>query len=272
MARKLAARLGQPVVVENRPGASGILGTKAVVDAAPDGYTLLMGTTGPVATNFALYKQLPYDLVNGLLPIASVMKASFVLAVPATLAVTKMSDLAIHVRAKLGKANFGSGSSTYQIINELFLRSAGLQATHVPYKGASQMVVDLAAGQLDFAITDFSVVVPLMKAGKLRVLAVTGDARLASEQEIPTLAESGYPVHIPGSWGGLFAPARTPMAIVRSLEKEIFAITSEPEFAALLSPFQWQPFFLTSKEFATFRFSEINAWVKAAELAGIQKE
>lgn len=269
--RKLSERLSQPVVIDNRPGASGMLGAQFVRMAAPDGYSLLFMPSSFVA-NVAVFKNPGYDPVEDFLPIARLGKAPFVVAVHAGLNISSINDLVAYARSRPGKTNFGSAATIYQIVNELFVRNTGIRAVHVPYKGTPPLALALASGEIDFAVIDYGVVLPLQKAGKLRMLAVTGEQRLPTEPDLPTLKESGFPMDISGAWVGVYAPAKTPPDIAKKLTDELLAVTADSEFRGFLAKFNYQNFAGDGAVFGAFTAAEARAWAKAAEIAGVEKQ
>jgi len=269
--RKLSSRLGQPVIVDNRPGASGMLGARFVRTATPDGYTLLFAPSSLVA-NVAVFKNPGYDPIEDFLPIARLGKAPFVVAVRAGLNISSVGELVAYARSRPGQTNFGSASGAYQIVNELFVKSTSIRAVHIPYKGTPQLVTDLVSGQIDFAIVDYGVVAPLEKSGRLRILAVTGDRRLALEPNVPTLQETGFPVDILGAWVGIYAPAKIPPEIAKKLTDNLLAVTAESDFHSFLTQFQYENFPGDGTTFAAFTLAEAKAWAKGAEIAGVEKQ
>lgn len=272
VARKLEEKLGKPVVVENRPGGNSFIAAQAVVSAEPDGYTLLLASNSPVATNVAMFRKLPYDPVADLAPIARLGVGAMALVVPASSSYRDVASLVDAARRNPGKLNYGGGSASYQIATELFLTRAGVKANHVPYKGAAPALTDVAAGQIDFAFADYGATLPLLQAGKLRILAVTGDKRLASRPDTPTLQESGFPGYFMVNWTAAFAPARTPKPVLHKLEQAIVEIYSTRESAEFLARTNWDVFVAGADELRRFQLADIRRWSEAAEQAGIPKQ
>ncbi len=223
LADKLATPLGQPVVVENRAGAAGNIGAEAVAKAPPDGYTLLMATTGVMAINNALYKNMTYDAAKELEPVSFTTSITNVLTVPLDLPARSMAELIALAKAQPGKLSFassGAGSSTH-LSGELFKSMAAIDVLHIPYKGSSQALVDLIAGRVSMIFDNMPSVLPYIRGGKLRGLAVTGSKRSPAMPELPTIAEAGVPGYESLSWSGIAVPAGTPRDVVMRLNREI---------------------------------------------------
>ncbi len=223
LADKLATPLGQPVVVENRAGAAGNIGAEAVAKAPPDGYTLLMATTGVMSINNALYKNMTYDAAKELEPVSFTTSITNVLTVPLDLPAKSMADLIALAKAQPGKLSFassGAGSSTH-LSGELFKSMAAIDVLHIPYKGSSQALVDLIAGRVSMIFDNMPSVLPYIRGGKLRGLAVTGSKRSPAMPELPTIAEAGVPGYESLSWSGIAVPAGTPRDVVMRLNREI---------------------------------------------------
>ncbi len=231
LAQQLAERLGQPVVVDDKPGAGGNLGVDAVAKAPADGYTLVMATTGTHTINPGLYAKLPFDAERDFRPITPVASVPNLLVVHPSLGVNSVAELVALARSKPGQlsyASFGNGASNH-LSGEMLNALAGIKATHVPYKSAPQAVTDLIAGQTSFAFVNMPLALPHVRAGKLKGLAVTGAKRSAAAPDFPTMQEGGVPGFVVESWYGLMAPAGTPDAVVARLHKETLAALAMPE-------------------------------------------
>ncbi|GMG94300.1 tripartite tricarboxylate transporter substrate binding protein [Cupriavidus metallidurans] len=272
LARKMEERLGKPVVVENRPGGNSFIAAQTVTRAEPDGYTLLLASNSPVATNVAMFRKLPYDPVSELAPIARLGVGAMALVVSASSRYQTVDALLSAAREHPGTLNYGAGSASYQIATELFLAMGHIKANHVPYKGAAPALTDLAAGQVDFVFADYGAVLPLLNGGKLRLLAVTSDKRLGSQPNTPTLQESGFPGYFMVNWTAAFAPANTPKPIIAKLEKLMVDIYRTPETSEFLSRTSWDVFVGDAKALRTFQLAEIKKWSDAAERAGVPKQ
>jgi tripartite-type tricarboxylate transporter receptor subunit TctC len=234
---RLSSALGQGVVIENRAGAGGNIGADAVAKSAPDGYTLLMATTGVMAINNALYKSMTYDAEKDFQPVVYIASISNVVIVPADSAAKSVADLIATAKREPGKLSFassGAGSSTHMSA-ELFKSMTGTDILHVPYKGSGQALPDLISGRVSMMFENAPGAVPHIKSGKVRALAVTGLKRAAALPELPTVAESGVPGYESLSWSGLAAPASTPRDIVQKLNRETAAILATPEMRAKLA-------------------------------------
>ena len=228
---KLSERWGQPVVIENKPGASTIIGNDFVAKAAPDGYTLSV-TPHSVAITPALYKSIPYDPLKDLVPVSNVAVASMVLVVNPSFPATTLAEYVSQVKAQPGKLSYGSAGAgtTHHIMMELFKYVAGLDIVHVPYKGPGPITPDLLNGQLTAgAFIALHTALPLIKAGKLRALAVAGDKRSTIAPDIPTVAERGFKAFDPELWYGVLAPAGVPPDVVRKLNADLRAVLSSPD-------------------------------------------
>ncbi len=224
LADRLAGPLGQSVVVENRAGAAGNIGAEAVAKSPPDGYTLLMATTGVMAINNALYKTMTYDAAKDLEPVSFTTSITNVLAVPLDLPAKSVPELIALARARpLSFASSGAGSSTH-LSAELFRSMAGIDVLHVPYKGSGQALTDLMAGRVSMIFDNMPSALPYIRGGKLRGLAVTGSKRSAATPELPTISEAGVPGYESLSWSGIAVPAGTPRDAILRLNREISAV------------------------------------------------
>ena len=234
--KRLADSLGQPVVIDNRPGAGGVLGAELAAKAAPDGYTLFLGGVGSHAINPNLHEKLPYDPIRDFAPVALLAQAPLVLVVHPSVPAGSFPEFVAYARANPGRLNFasnGNGSSS-QLAAVMFDSMAGVDMVHVPYKGLSPALADLLSGQVQLMFSSVVAILPHIKAGKLRGLAVTGARRLASMPELPTIAESGFPGYEASSWYGILAPAGTPREIVAKLNAELSKALEQPEVRSSL--------------------------------------
>ena len=234
---RAALTLGQPVVVENRAGAAGNIGAEAVARSAPDGYTLLMATTGVMAINNALYKNMTYDAAKDLEPVLLVASITNVLIVPPDFPAKSVAELIAAAKKDPGKLSFassGAGSSTHMSA-ELFKSMSGTDILHIPYKGSGQALPDLMSGRVSMMFENAPGAVSHIKAGKVRALAVTGLKRSPAMPELPTLAEAGVPGYESLSWSGIAVPAGTPRAIVDRLNKDLNSVLGSPEMRQKLA-------------------------------------
>ena len=230
LADKLATSLGQSVVVDNRAGAAGNIGAEAVARAAPDGYTLLMATTGVMAINNALYKNMTFEAAKDFEPVSFTTSITNVLTVPLDIPAKNVAELVALAKAQPGKLSFassGAGSSTH-LSGELFKGMAGIDVLHIPYKGSGQALIDLMAGRVSMIFDNMPSVLPYIRGGKLRGLGVTGAKRSAAMPELPTISEAGGSINLAGyeslSWSGIAVPAGTPKEIVLRLNREIGSV------------------------------------------------
>jgi tripartite-type tricarboxylate transporter receptor subunit TctC len=273
IAPRMAEALGQPVVLDNRPGGSTILGTDLVARAPPDGHTLLM-VTSTVAINPSVQRKLPYDTLRDLAPVTIVVSTPFSLVTHPALPVRSAAELIRLARAKPGQLMYpssGIGSANHLAVALLSLM-AGIEATHVPYKGTAQGLADLIAGHVQFALNNPLSTLPQVRHGKLRLLAMTGKRRLSVAPDVPTLAEAGVPGYEAGNWHAMFAPGSTPREIVARLHAEVGAALANPEVRNQFASGGAELGGIAPDEFAAYLKSEIAKWAKAVKVAGVQPE
>jgi len=275
VARALAVRvtesIGQPVLVENRPGASGKVGTEYVARAAADGYTVLVGGTGTHSINPALNPKLSYDPVRDFAPITLLSTYSMVLVVNPSLPVATVSELIAWAKARPGVltvASAGAGGAQH-LAWEMFRLATGLEGVHVPYKGSVPALNDVVGGQVQAMIDLLASAVPMVRAGKLRALAVTSSSRVASLPDVPTFAEAGVPNYVVVNWNGLFAPAGTPRPAIERLNAEFVRALNIPEVRRLLVTRNADPGGGTPEEFGTWVRDQLQRWTKVIREAGI---
>ena len=267
---KLGAALGQPVIVENRPGAGGGVGADFVAKSPPDGYTLVGGTISTHAINASLYKSLPYDPVRDFVPITLIARLPNLLVINPNVPAKNVAELVTLMKANPGKYTFASsGNGTSQHLSgELFKSIAGVDMQHVPYKGSPPALQDVVGGQVTMTFDNITTALPLAKAGNLRALAVTTAQRSAVAPEIPTMAEAGLPGYEIGSWQGVFAPAGTPPEIVRRLNMEIVRILKSPEVHDKLIALGAEPVGNSVDEFTAMVKSEVVKWADVVKRSG----
>jgi len=270
VAEKLAPVLGQPVVVENKPGAGGGVGAEFTAKAAPDGYTIMGGTISTHAINASLYNKLPYDPVKDFVAITLIARVPNMLVVNPAIPANSVKELVALLKASPGKYSFASsGNGTSQHLSgELFKSMAGVEMQHIPYKGSPPALQDVMGGQVTMTFDNITTAWPLAKAGKLRALAVTTATRSAVAPEVPTLAESGLPGFEVGSWQGVFAPAGTPPEIVRRLNVEIVKILNLPEVKEKLTGLGAEPVGNSPEEFSAMVKAEVVKWADVVKKSG----
>jgi tripartite-type tricarboxylate transporter receptor subunit TctC len=270
LAERVGRHLGQPMVVENRPGAGGTVGSALVVQSPPDGHTLLMGTIGTLAISPATYSKMPYDTDKDLVPVARVASGQFALVVPPSFPASNFKELLEHVKANPGRLNYGSAGkgSTLHLGMELLASMAGLSITHVPYKGSGPLVTALAAGEVQMGLPDVPSVLQFVRSGRLKVLAVTGARRDAKFPEVPTIAESGIAGYDVVVWLGVMAPARTPPAIITRLNQAILKALGDQDIVARLDEFGLSAFGSSPDEFRSFLAVERAKWAAVVKTSG----
>jgi tripartite-type tricarboxylate transporter receptor subunit TctC len=270
IAQKLGEAWGQPVVVENRPGAGGNVGVALVAKSPPDGHTIVMGHIGTFAANPALYKSLPYDPVKDFAPVTLVARVPNVLVVGPSVQARRLSDLVAYAKANPGKLDYGSGGngSAAHLATEYFKLRAGVDLQHVPYKGTGPAVADLIGGQIGVMITGALPLLPHIRSGKLRALAVASPQRLAILPDVPTIAESGYPGFAAVQWYGLFVPAGTPRDVIAKINRDAIGALKDPAVAERLASEGAEAVGDTPEEFGAFVRSEIALWGKVIRESG----
>jgi tripartite-type tricarboxylate transporter receptor subunit TctC len=272
LAAKLTIALGESVVVENRAGAGGIIGTEQVAKAAPDGYTMLAGFVGPIAINPQLYKKLPYNVERDFVPVSLIGNAYNVLVVNSEIPVTNVTELIAY--AKTHRMAFGSTGigATDHLAGELFNSLTGLSMTHVPYKGGAPAMLDLMSGQIQVIFATVSTAAGAIARGKIRPLAMTGDSRFKSMPTIPTIAESGVPAFKVNNWYGVLLPAGTPPDIVNRLNTELHKGLQSQDVQAKLLEAGIEPATDTPAEFGAYIKSESLKWKKVVKDANVVVE
>lgn len=269
MAEQLQRRLGQPFIVENRPGASGAIAIGAVKRAEPDGYTLLVGPSSGMTVNPAIYRDLDYDPVADFAPISLVGDIPMILAVKADSTARSVADL-VGQGKKRGKPLFaGAGANSFQLATGVFASRVGLEAEVVNYKGNSAVVAALLANEIDFALIDTAAVLPQIRSGRLNALAVTGAKRFALLPDVPTVAESGAPGFAMSFWSSLYAPAGTPAAVIEKLQSNVAAAVREPAVSERLLELGIEPVGSASKALADTMAKEIPMYAQAAKAANL---
>jgi tripartite-type tricarboxylate transporter receptor subunit TctC len=262
--------LGQPIIIENRPGAGGNIASEYVAKAKPDGYNLVLGFVGTHAINSSLYSNMPYDNIKDFAPVTPIASVSIMLVVDPSLPVSSIGQLIELAKSKPGKLTYGSpGNGTPQhLAGELFETMAGVDMVHVPYKGAVPALTDLLGGHLSMIFSSLPPALPHVNNGKLRGIAVTSLVRSPIAPSIPTISESGLKGFEIVNWYGVLAPARTPKNIISILNTEIVKIMNLPEVAKTLSEQGAVPMTSSPEQFATFMKDETVKWAKLVKFSG----
>jgi tripartite-type tricarboxylate transporter receptor subunit TctC len=274
LAEKLSAVLGQAVIVDNKPGQGGSIGAAAAAKAPADGYTMLLSATAPLATNPNLYKDLPYEPVRDFAPITLIANLPFVLVARPDLPVNSVRELIALAKSKPGKLTFASSGngSTSQLSMEMLKTAAGIDLQHVPYKGSVQAFTDVISGQVDVVFDTAVYALPMVRSGRVKLLAVAGAKRSSLSPDTPTVAEQGAPGYDSGAWLGMLFPTGTPRAIVNRMNTELIKIVRTPEVTERLFKLGAEPLSSTSEEFGAHIKSELRKWGKAVVDSGVKVE
>jgi len=273
LGERFTAAWGQPVVIDNKPGSGGNIGSDFVAKSAPDGYTLVVGTVGTHSINGALYTKMPYDMVRDFSPVSLVATTPNLLVVNNDVPAKTVQEL-IALGKRDGKMSFassGSGTSIH-VSGELFKSMTGIDMTHIPYKGRASALPDLLGGRVTMMFDNMPSSLPLVREGKLRALGVTSLTRSPAAPDIPTIAESGLPGFEAVSWFAVFAPAGTPRPVIDKLQAEISHILKTPELAKKLIDIGLEPVASTPEELAAYQKSEIVKWAKVVQDSGARAE
>ena len=272
IAQPLAKRLGQAVVIDNKPGAGGNIGADAVAKSPPDGYTLFLGTSGPLSINPSLYGKLPFDPAKDFTPIIAIASAPFVVTVNPKVPARTLAELVQLAKREPGKLNAGSVSgSAAHLATELFKSASGVEFAHIPYKGAAPATNDMIAGQIELSFASTPGVVPQIRAGTLRALAVTSPKRIPQLPDVPTVAETmpGFDASV---WYGLVAPAHTPPEIIQRLNREVTAVLQDPQTRQQRVSGDVTPTGSTPEQFGRFIEAEAAKWGAIVKAKGIRAD
>ena len=272
VAAKLAIELGQSVVVENRAGASGLIGAEAGARSPADGYTLVMGNISTLAINPVTFAKLPYDPIASFDPISMVAIQPLIVAVHPSLPVKSLIELVQYAKSQPGKLNYGTAGSSIHLAVEFFSTAAGIKMNHIPYKGSAPALTDLIGGQVQVLFDPFSSIYPFVTSGKVRALAVTTDKRSATAPTLPTVAESGYANFDVSSWQGIVVPAGTPKAVIQRLNRDLVKVLSTPEMKERFGQYSAVTAASTPEQFSSYIKEEITRWKKVAIDAGVKPE
>jgi tripartite-type tricarboxylate transporter receptor subunit TctC len=271
MTDELRKGLGQPVIVENKPGAQSIIAAEMVARAPADGYTLLMGPSGPMTINPATYSKLPYHPVRDFAPISMICSFPLLVVVDPKLPVKSVKELIDYAKANPGKANYASSAGIFQIATEMFAQRAGTRIEMIPYKSSGESVQSVAGGQVMMTIVDPPPATGPLKSGTVRGLAVTSPKRHPSWPDLPTLIEAGVDMDVP-VWTAFFAPAKTPPAIVARLQKEVARVVQTPEVKERFAAMGLDPVGGSSEDLRRQVASDIEKWTAVAKAANIKND
>lgn len=270
--QKMSEAWGQPVIIDNRPGANGNIGTEVAARAVPDGHSLVMATAGTHGINVSLYRKLNWHPVKDFVPVSLTAMVPNIMVVNNSLPVKNVKEFIAHVKANPGKLSYGSpgNGSTAHLSMELFKTMTGSNIVHIPYKGSAGVLADVMGGQIAVTIDNMPPYVPQVRAGKIRALAVSTAKRSSAMPDLPTIAEAGVPGYEAGAWFGLLAPAGTPKAIVMRLSAENARILKLPDVSKRISELGADPVGSTPEEFVALIQSEIAKWAKVIKDANVE--
>jgi len=274
IAQPWMAALGQQMVIDNRGGAGGTIGTELTAKAPPDGYTISYGNLGPLSIGPNLYQKLGYDLFKDLAPVSQATSLPFVLFGSTTLPVKTAQELIAYAKARPGQLNFGSTGvgSGLHLMGELFKLTAGVDIVHVPFKGVAQAVPDMMAGRLQLAFNTIPAFLPHVKAGRLKAFVITAPKRSPLLPDVPACTEVGLPGLDSNAWHAVVAPSRTPKEIIRKLQQTLARTLADPEVRSQLAAVGAEPVASTPEEFAKFMRAESQKWARVIKAGGVKVE
>lgn len=277
VARQIAQHMektsGQPVVVDNKPGALGNIAAQTVAAAAPDGYTILFTPNSAMGINVHLFKQMPFDPVRDFTPVATVATLGFAILVnPQTVPARTLQELTAMIRKEPGKFSYGTGNATGQVVGALYANMAGLQAQNIPYKGVPPAMTDLLGGRIQYVIADASLAIPQVKGGRVKALAVTNRTRMAALKDVPTMQESGLPGYDLTAWFGIFLPAKAPAEVTQFLAARIRQAVTDPAVVESLRSIGVEALPGNGADLAKMMASDTEKWGRIIKQAGISAE
>ncbi|HEX2650674.1 MAG TPA: tripartite tricarboxylate transporter substrate binding protein [Burkholderiales bacterium] len=269
---KLQEAWGQPVLVENKPGANAIIATELAAKSAPDGYTLLVGASGAMTFNPGLYAKLPYDPQRDFAPVTMLGSFPLILAVNPGLAANSVKELVALAKGQSGQLNYAAGSTPFQLAAELFRLQAGVRINHIPYKGSAAMVNAAMANEVQLIFVDSGPAVPQVRAGRLRALAVTSRTRAPALPDVPTMAEAGMPDYEVVLWTSLFAPAGTPRPVIEAIHSQVVKSLQLPEVRERLAGIGVDAVGNTPEQLGAIMKADIDKWTAVAKSAGVKAD
>jgi tripartite-type tricarboxylate transporter receptor subunit TctC len=274
IAQQLTQTLGQPVVVENRAGASGTMGVEAAAKSPPDGYTLALGTTGTLASAPGLYANLGYDPLKSFSPISLLIRAPFLVVVHASVPAASLRELIEFAKSKPGQLHFGSGGNGHplHIAGEMFKDAAGVELVHVPYKGTGPVVVDLLAGRTQIIFEQPAALLAHIRGGKLRALAVAAGQRISQLPDVPTASEAGLPGYEVSVWFGLVAPRGIPAEVTKRLNAEVLKALATKEVRDIFAAQALEPLGSSPEEFSAHIAAEAEKWSRTIRASGVKPD
>lgn len=270
IAAKMSESFGQPVIVENKPGAQGIIASEFVQKATPDGYTMLIGTSGPMAANAAIYSNLPYQPLRDFTPVTMIGSYPLILVVNASLPVKSVQELMQYARARSNNINYGATGSLGQLASEYFNQRAGTTFVHIPYKSSGDFVSAVLSNEVTIAFSDTPPLSGHIHAGKLRALAITSASRHRAWPDVPTMAEAGLRDFVVELWNGFFVPIATPARIVNRLHQEVARVVVLPDVRERLEALGIDPSGMAGEQFAKVISADIARWTAVAKAANIK--